>query len=177
MKGRAEEITLGGAAIEFHRRITVALETEEEPGRGEDGLDDVDDAGAAAVKSVGEPENPRELLDELAVGRCQAHEGVMFLLRNRFAVIAGNIGNQLPLSGGEAEEVGMGDEMVGMFVVTGVVDKVADIMEDGRRFEKAFLVISEFEGATQDLEERFCQFDDLKSVVLFKVARGGELKS
>src|SRR6185369_5093004 len=75
--------------------------------------------------------------DNLTVCDAEAHELFVLPLGKSLAMVAGNIGDQFPFAGGEAEEVGMADQMIGVFVMTGIVDEVADVVQDCRSLKNA----------------------------------------
>jgi hypothetical protein len=68
-------------------------------------------------------------------------------------VIAGNIGDDLPLPRSKTEKIGMTDQVIGMLVVARVIDEVARIMQQGSCLEDSSFTIPHGKGRGQSIEE------------------------
>src|SRR5260370_11035805 len=95
-----------------------------------DGAVDLLDArGVGAVEGVGDAQQDGEAADGLLLPGLERREGRVLALRQRAAVVAGEVGDDLDLGRIEAGEAGVGDQVVGVLVVVAVVDRVADVVQ------------------------------------------------
>src|SRR5215213_11586780 len=102
-----------------------------------------DVAVVAAVERVGHAEDAAELPDGLAV--LLGERGVILvpLLRERAAVVAGHVGDDLALGLGEARQLGVLDEVERVLVVRLVRDVVADVVQERGGREQRPVVAAE----------------------------------
>src|SRR5579862_7607004 len=87
-----------------------------------DGAEDLLDArGVGAVEGVGDAQQHGEAADGLLLPGLERREGRVLALRQRAAVVAGEVGDDLDLGRIEAGEAGVGDQVVGVLVMVAVV--------------------------------------------------------
>ncbi len=95
-----------------------------------DEVNGVDDLCVCAVETIGDSDDGAECFDDASVVGLEGHEFAVLSFGLGTAVVSGGVGDDGDLSGGEAAEIAVDDEVVGVFVVFGVVHEVADIAED-----------------------------------------------
>ncbi len=83
----------------------------------------------------------------------QRLKGIVLALGERLAVIARNLGDQLALAGRETKQFRMADEMIGMFMVTAVGDKIADIVQQGGGLQQLAVRFFQVEGDGQRVKD------------------------
>ena len=84
----------------------------------------------AAVEAVGDPQDRRQLLDHRPQVRVQALPVLVRLLRALPLVVARDRRDDLDLLGGEARQVAVRDQVVGMLLVPGEPDGAADVVQE-----------------------------------------------
>jgi hypothetical protein len=91
-------------------------------------------------------------------------------------VIAGDVGEEIELVGGEAFEVAVSDEVGGVLVVAGVADVPADVVKEGGEFEELAVFFGEVMEVVEGVEEVEGELGDLCCMFFVEVAAACEFE-
>jgi hypothetical protein len=108
----------------FNGKILISAQRNPEERFRQFAVQIFDKAVPSAIKPVGKAENPSESVYEETIWFGEPRKTFMLLFRQRFAVVACNIGDNFPLAGSKSEKVRMANQMIGMFMVTRITDEV-----------------------------------------------------
>ena len=89
-------------------------------------------------------------------------------------MVAGYVGDQLALARGEAEEVGVADQVVGVLVVAGVIDEIADVVQQRGGLQKSHLPVGQAVTWRKGLEDLQGELGNLPGVPFVEMAGVGE---
>jgi len=171
-----EEVPLEPAAEEFDGKIAPPCYSDSEGGLGKGAVERGHHTVAAAVETVGQTQDAAESLDKEPVLGDEPGKTLMLFLRQGFTVIAGDMGDEFPLPGSEAEQVGMPDQVVGVLVVARITDEIADVMEKRRRFEHLPILFAEAERCFEYSEDLQGQPGHLAGMHFIVMAGTGEFE-
>ncbi len=119
---------------------------------------------------------PPSLPTRRLVGGREAGEVVVPGLGESLAVVARQVGDDLPFARREIEQLGVADQVVGVLVVPVVADEVADIVQQGRRLQHLPGAVRRAAGsAAQRGEDRQGQLAHLLAMLFVTVAGAGKL--
>lgn len=169
---------LGGGALdgpEFEAEVGGGVEGEGERVRLERAGEGGDALVAGAVEGVGDAEDGGEEEEDALAFLGEGEELGVAGGGHGLAVVAAEEGDFEALVGGEAGEIGVGDDVVGVLVVAHAVDGVAGVAKVGGGFEKAALFGGEAVPGLEGGEELAGEEGDLAGVLEVDAEAAGEL--
>jgi len=176
VEGRLEHVALEAGGPEFELGVGGCREKDGDGAFAGDGAEGGDVAVVAAVEGVGDAKEAGEFPHEVARGGVEGDVIGVGFFRQGFAVIAGDVGEDVELVQGEAVEIAVLDEIERMLVVAGVADVPADVVEDGGVFEELAFLGAELVERLELVEEREGELGDLQGMLFVEIAAAAELE-
>ena len=136
----------------------------------------LDDLEVVGVQAIGQPQEGRQAPHGRPVVVVQGHVLGMPVGRERPAVVAGDVGDQVALAGGEAVQVGVADQVQRVLVVGRLAHREADVVEQPGHLEQPPLGRPEAVQGTGLVEQRQGQGGHLASVGLVPGVPAGEVE-
>jgi hypothetical protein len=93
------------------------------------------------VQSIEAPQDAPQSGDRITTLLAEPGEFPVFLPGQCFTLVASHQCGKFPLSGCQAEQVGMADQVTGMFVMAVKGDDTADIVQERSRFQNTALIL------------------------------------
>ena len=169
-----EHVDFMHGAPEIELGVSLGPDTEADGVIADGGFELGDVAEVTTVEAVGDAEDAGELPDEGAAGGFEGDEVGVVFLGEAFAMVAGDVGDDVEFIGGEAFEIAVLDEVARMLVMAAVADVPTDIVEHGGMFEEFALGGAEVGVGGEIIEDSEGELGNFKGMLFVVVAAAAE---